>query len=173
MRTDEFNDTIVPMRAGLKEYACRLAGNPDEADDMVQEVMLRLWNMRSRLDVAGRNKSLAFTILRNLANDRWRHLRHESGSIAGAEPIGDDGTGPEVSDEAALVRTIVERLPVLQRMLFRMKEIEGYDSNDIMRITGCSAESLRKNLSRARQNIRREFVRLTSGTHNRPTASRP
>lgn len=60
------------------------------------------------------------------------------------------------------MRRIVDTLPALQRMIFRMKEIEGYDASEIMQITGCSAENLRKNLSRARMRIREEFVRLTA-----------
>ena len=60
------------------------------------------------------------------------------------------------------MRRIVDTLPALQRMIFRMKEIEGYDAGEIMQITGCSAENLRKNLSRARMRIREEFVRLTA-----------
>lgn len=45
----------------------------------------------------------------------------------------------ETLDEMALIRNIVEHLPPLQRQLFRMKEIEGYDAGEIMQITGCTA----------------------------------
>lgn len=162
MRTDEFNDKIIPMRGELKQLACHLTGNDDVAEDLAQEVMLRLWNMRDSLAADGRNRALATTMLHNLVNDRWRHGRYEQGHASTAEQIGDDGTAVEARDEADLVRRIVESLPDLQRMIFRMKEIEGYDSSEIMQITGCSAESLRKNLSRARMRIRREFVRLTA-----------
>lgn len=48
-----------------------------------------------------------------------------------------------------------------QARIFRMKEIEGYDSKEIMQITGCSAESLRQNLSRARRKILSDFTKLT------------
>lgn len=162
MRTDEFNDKIIPMRGELKQLACHLTGNDDVAEDLAQEVMLRLWNMRDSLAADGRNHALATTMLRNLVNDRWRHGRYEQWHASTAEQIGDDGTAVEARDEADLVRRIVERLPDLQRMIFRMKEIEGYDSSEIMQITGCSAESLRKNLSRARMRIRQEYVRLTA-----------
>ena len=67
----------------------------------------------------------------------------------------------ERHDEAELVRLIVEHLPPLQARIFRMKEIEGYDSKEIMQITGCSAESLRQNLSRARRKILSDFTKLT------------
>ena len=142
MRTDEFNNTILPMRGELKGLACRLAGDTCTAEDMVQEVMLRLWS--------------------KLAADRRRHGRYEQGRAATYEPAADYSDALEARDEADLVRRIVDTLPALQRMIFRMKEIEGYDASEIMQITGCSAENLRKNLSRARMRIREEFVRLTA-----------
>jgi len=46
MRTEEFNHIILPMRSNLKAYALRLTESDDNAEDLVQEVMLRLWDMR-------------------------------------------------------------------------------------------------------------------------------
>ncbi|WP_286375296.1 hypothetical protein [Xylanibacter rodentium] len=43
-----------------------------------------------------------------------------------------------------------------------MKEMEGYEADEIMAITGCTSESLRQNLSRARRRIREEFIRITT-----------
>ena len=43
MRTEEFNHIILPMRSDLKAYALRLTESDDNAEDLVQEVMLRLW----------------------------------------------------------------------------------------------------------------------------------
>ena len=72
-----------------------------------------------------------------------------------------EGLKAENTDEISLIRTIVEHLPPLQQKLFKMKEIEGYESAEIMKITGCSAESLRQNLSRARRKILADFAKLT------------
>lgn len=49
MRTEEFKHIILPMRSNLKAYALRLTENDDNAEDLVQEVMLRLWDMRQRI----------------------------------------------------------------------------------------------------------------------------
>ena len=72
----------------------------------------------------------------------------------------------ETLDEMALIRNIVEHLPPLQRQLFRMKEIEGYDAGEIMQITGCTADNLRKNLSRARLKIRDTYMKLMKGARD-------
>lgn len=161
MKPEEFNHTIVPMRAGLKEQARRMTGDDALAEDLVQEVMLRMWSMRQSLERYSDKRALAVTILRNMVCDRWRHSRLEQGKPSdGGEPVAEDLTA-ERHDEAELVRLIVEHLPPLQARIFRMKEIEGYDSKEIMQITGCSAESLRQNLSRARRKILSDFTKLT------------
>ena len=148
MTAEEFNHIIVPMREDLKRQARNMTGDDSRAEDLVQEVLLKMWSMRSQLDMYDNKKALAVTILKNKAKDAWKHDRFESG--------GGSETAERVSEE-----TIVEHLPPLQRKLFKMKEIEGYDSAEIMQITGCSAESLRQNLSRARRKILADFAKLT------------
>ena len=66
------------------------------------------------------------------------------------------------SEDMELIRMIIESLPPLQSRIFRMKEIEGYTKEEIIKITGCTDESLRQNLSRARKKIREEFIKIQS-----------
>lgn len=59
MKPSEFNHIILPMRDELLGYALSVTRSEDNAEDLVQEVMLRLWDMRERLSSEGRLKSLA------------------------------------------------------------------------------------------------------------------
>ncbi len=74
-----------------------------------------------------------------------------------------DDLSAEAKDSVRLVGRIVDQLPPLQRQIFRMKEIEGYEMEEIMQIVGCSADNLRKNLSRARLRIREVYMRIMKG----------
>ena len=163
MKPGEFNHKVLPMRDRLKGYAARLSGNDDDAEDIVQEVMLRLWNMRQRLGDGDSVVSLAFTIAHNLWVDKCRSVK--TATQPGAEldnlPVVDASV--EERDEVRLIRQIVDALPPLQRQLFKMKEIEGYESEEIMQITGCSADNLRRNLSRARLKIRDTYMKMMKG----------
>ena len=76
MKPSEFNHIILPMRDELLGYALSVTKSEDNAEDIVQEVMLRLWDMRSRLDSRGRLKSLAMTMIHNLYLDQLRHESH-------------------------------------------------------------------------------------------------
>ena len=73
MRTEEFNHIILPMRCDLKAYALRLTESDDNAEDLVQEVMLRLWDMRQNIKAEDNLKALAITIMRNKFYDQCRH----------------------------------------------------------------------------------------------------
>lgn len=162
MKPEEFNRIIIPMRDELKGLARKLTGDDYSAEDLVQEVMLKLWSMRITLDRYENKRALAMTMLRNKYSDQWRHNRLENGKAATYSLTDDNWHRAEVKDEADLIRLIVEHLPELQRQMFKMKEIEGYESSEIMKITGCTAENLRQNLSRARRKIRKDFIKITA-----------
>lgn len=163
MGIEEFNKDIVPMRSELRDIALKMTGNEDESEDFTQEVLLKLWSIRDTLDQHSCHKALAITILKNKINDRWRHRQLEREMNTGkASCIAEEDNTVENADEVDIIRTIIDTLPNLQQTIFRMKEIEGYEQEEIMKITGCSPDSLRQNLSRARKRIRSEFIRITA-----------
>lgn len=65
MKPEEFNRIIIPMRDELKGLARKLTGDDYSAEDLVQEVMLKLWSMRATLDRYENKRALAMTMLRN------------------------------------------------------------------------------------------------------------
>lgn len=72
MKPEEFNRIIIPMRDELKGLARKLTGDDYSAEDLVQEVMLKLWSMRATLDRYENKRALAMTMLRNKYSDQWR-----------------------------------------------------------------------------------------------------
>lgn len=159
MEIKTFNEQIVAHREQLLIRARQMVGDDAVAEDLVQEVMLKLWTVRSTLDDHPNPVALAMSTLRHKAIDHLRHRRLEQGSPQG-EPTTVNAV--ESRDEVALIRHIVATLPPLQAQVFRMKEIEGYEASEIMAITGCSADNLRQLLSRARRRIREEYIRITN-----------
>ena len=160
MNLKDFTEKVVPLREELLIQAQRLSRNDDSAEDLVQEVMLRLWNMHDSLENHQNVRTLALTILRNKYTDQWRHRQLESGKESCYEASTNDNAA-EMNDEMAIIRTIIKHLPPLQQQIMTMKEIEGYEAEEIIKITGCTADSLRQNLSRARRRIQQEYIRMT------------
>lgn len=159
MTTEDFYHIILPLRDDLLRYALKLTSGSPDADDLVQETLLRLWDMRPRLNSGDNLRALAVTMVRNRFYDSQRHSQHSRGLTLADDRAVDDRRA-EQRDEVRLIHIIVDHLPPLQQRLFRMKEIEGYTAEEIMHITGCSPDALRKNLSRARMKIRQEYINI-------------
>jgi RNA polymerase sigma-70 factor (ECF subfamily) len=60
----------------------------------------------------------------------------------------------------ATVARIIERLPETQRMIIRLRDIEGYQPAEIAEILGCEPSAVRMNLSRARKKVKEEFFNI-------------
>lgn len=162
MDLKEFTEKIIPLRPDVLVQAQRLTGDDNDAEDLVQEVMLKLWTMRESIGSHPNVKALSFTILQNKHRDAWRHRQVVNKS---EDLLHDADCGYSIAeslDETAIIRHIMDHLPPLQNQIIRMKEIEGYSSDEIMQITGCSADSIRQNLSRARRKIREEYIRIST-----------
>lgn len=72
MELKQFKITVVPLRDKLLNYARRMTDDPSDAEDAVQEVMLKLWNLRQKLDEYRSIEAVAMTMTHHLCMDMWR-----------------------------------------------------------------------------------------------------
>lgn len=157
MELKEFKITVLPLRAKLMGYARKLTDEPEDAEDAVQEVLLKLWNKRLELEQYRSIEAFAMTLTHNICIDMWRCKRNDTLSldiVQAASPTGTPERLLEIKDEIHLMHEIIDSLPNLQRTIMQMKDIEGYETDEIAEITGCGPEAIRSNLSRARKKVR-------------------
>lgn len=165
MKHDLFKQEIIPIRDNLFLTAFRILENKDDAEDAVQEAMIRLWNLRDDLEKYDNRAALAMTITKNQCIDKIR----SRGKTVSIEP---DLYRRASSDNPYLrlerkntedvLKAIIEDLPALQKAIVTMKDVDGYELAEIAKITGSTPEAVRVNLSRARKKVREEFVRITT-----------
>ena len=166
-----FTSKIIPLRKKLLAYSAKLAGGQVEAEDVVQDVFLKLWTMRDSLDGYDSVEALAFTITKNKTLDELKRCRSESldNMESSAYPVNFEGSDSlkiiEEKDLVEHVKRYIEALPALQQTIIRMKDVEGYELTDIAAITGAQNEAVRVNLSRARKKIRAQLIRLYNFEH--------
>ncbi len=154
MELKQFKISVLPLRNKLLNYARKLTESPDDAEDAVQEVLLKLWNKRLELEQYRNIEAFAMTMTHNLCMDMWRtrHTASVPGRVCtGCHSRWNTGTIAEIKDEIRLMHEIINSLPTLQRTIMRMKDIEEYETEEIADITGCNPEAIRSNLSRARK----------------------
>lgn len=151
MTTEEFKQEAQTIRLRLVNQARRYLGDTDEAEDVVQDVLLRLWQMHAELTVP--MLPLATTVTRNRAIDHLRKRQHLESveQIAVAEESQDD-------ERLGRVLAIIDTLPALQQTILRLRHMESMEMCDIAELIGSNEVAVRKALSRARQAVREKYL---------------
>ena len=152
MDETQFEQVAASLRDGMLAAARRYLHDAAEAEDVVQDVLVRLWKMSERLEPDIKNLSQVLT--RNLAIDRLRHQRpHEA--IDGLT----FAVSPEDSEDPRYERIskLISRLPDDWQTVFRLRHADGMSYADIARLTGITEASARQIVSRARRTLLQQY----------------
>ena len=171
MELKEFKIYVLALRPKLLNYARQLTEDKEDAEDAVQEVLLKLWKQRDELEQCRSIEAFATTLVHNTCIDMWRRKRNNlpldrlpASFTADSSP----DAQAVMDDEIRLIHHIIHSsLPPLQRTIMLMKDVEGYETEEIAEITGCNAEAIRSNLSRARKKVREIYLRTIQERNRR------
>ncbi len=151
------------MREQLFFYAQRLLEDIEDAEDIIQEVFLKLWYMRNDLRSYNSVPALSVQITKRLCINRIKVRRRRYEGLE-ATTLTSDMPTPEVEleqkDNLNQVMRIIDRLPGLQQTILRMRHIDGFEVEEIAELTGSKPEAIRMNLSRARKKIKEQFFSM-------------
>ena len=150
------------MRPALLRMATHYTEDTDEAEDVVQETLLKLWFLRDRLSQYRNVEALAMIITKHLCINRKRGQHLVTVSLEeGLTIIGEQNPERRLMDEERMQELLdmIATLPDLQQSILKMKHIEGMEVEEIARLTGSTPIAVRTNLSRARKKVREQFMR--------------
>jgi len=161
MNAKDFEILARSLRPGLVKTARRIVDNTDEAEDVAQDVMLKLWNMRDCLDRYNSVGSLGMVMARRMALNVLR-ARHPSVSVEEVCSESYDDLSPEEvlvrQETSEKIDAVLASLPESQQTLIRLRHVEGYDNAAIASILGSSEGAVRTALSRARRRVAEIFA---------------
>ncbi|MDL2221967.1 RNA polymerase sigma factor [Parabacteroides sp. OttesenSCG-928-N08] len=163
MEQEQFKQEVVPLRNELLIYAQRLLNHEEEAEDIVQEVFLKLWDMRAELGGYNSIAALATTITKHLCLNRNKQLQRTQGDFDAIVVVSDTASPHqqlEEKDNVSHLMRLIDQLPGLQQTILRMKHVDGFEVEEIAQLTGSSADAVRMNLSRARRRVRQLFINM-------------
>ncbi|MCB0804390.1 MAG: sigma-70 family RNA polymerase sigma factor [Bacteroidales bacterium] len=145
------------MKHKLFRLANRLLRNIPEAEDVVQEVFIRLWNRRDKLTQYKSLEAFSVTITKNLCLDRLKSKRNKTDELT-EQNVKPERLTPakamELNDSYRMINKLINRLPEQQRLIIQMRDIEGYEHAEIAEMLNTNENAVRVNLSRARKKIR-------------------
>ena len=149
--------------------AFRILCDEDEAKDAVQESFIKIWKHMNRYDVNIKFSTWFHTIVTNSALDRLRSQRRLNAVPIEAlgESIGRiQNHNPERhadnADLARLIRSISEKLPITQKLVFILRDIHGFPSKEVERILDLPENSVKSNLYHARKAVKGKLNALVS-----------
>jgi RNA polymerase sigma factor (sigma-70 family) len=157
MDQQEFKSRVFSLKNKLYRFARRWMNSAEEAEDIVQDVFIRLWNRRERLGEYRSVEALAMVTTRNLCIDKLKVRKLTTERIEDLRSEVEDVKTEERSEISLLVqriREIIPSLPLQQRIVIQLRDIEGYDFEEIAEIMDMNENAVRVNLSRARKRIR-------------------
>lgn len=163
MSPEEFKINVLPLKNKLFRLSYRILGGTEEAEDSVQDALIKLWNRREELKNYSSIEAFAMTITKNLCVDRIRsrdfrteRLNDNQVLTAGQDP----GEVLERNDFTGFIRRIIENLPDQQKAIMHMRDIEGLEYEQIAEVMELNVNAVRVNLSRARKKVRDTILKI-------------
>ena len=145
------------LRPALLRTALKVLSDDDLAEDVAQDTLLKLWDMRDRLYKYQSVDTLAMIIARNKCLDIVR----QRGRVINVSLDDFDATAPMLSPVDEMIDAeaddeadeILAQLPENQRFVLKMKHIDGMEVDEIASVTGSTPNAIRVTLSRARKRV--------------------
>ena len=153
MKEVSFRNDVLPLKNVLFRLALRITTNREEAEDVVQETLMRVWDKRAEWDAIDSMEAFALSVCRNLSIDfTKRKGRHDAS-------LDDAGVSPQ-SNRVRLVRQIIDTLPEKQRSCIQLRDFEGKSYKEVAEVMGISESQVKVNIFRARQAVKTKFEQL-------------
>lgn len=161
----DFRTDILPLKNQLYRLALRITLNPQEAEDIVQDTMIKVWNRRDSWDEIENIEAFSMTICRNLSLDTMKRKGRQDASLDDMpferpDTGGDPFTNLVHKDNLDRIRKVMDSLPENQRTCMQLRDFEGLSYREIAEIVGVTEGQVKINIFRARQEVRK---RVTGG----------
>lgn len=165
MNAQEFKQRFMPFHRLLYRVAFHLTGNVQDAEDLLQDTYLKLWQKRNDLREEAVNQAYLVTLMRNLLRDQQRLKHIDSSAELRNELSPPDERSLEgqiaARDEASQMESLISQLPKRDEEIIRMHLMEERTYDEIEQDTGLSQGNIRIIVMRTKQKLKQQFIKLT------------
>lgn len=161
----EFTTLVMPFKDKVFRLSKRLLVSTEEAEDAMQEILLRLWNNKTKISSYNNVEAFAMTMTKNFCLDRLKskqaqnlkivHSNYQDHNVSLQKQV-------EANDSVGWVSKIIETLPEQQKLILQLRDIEEYDFDEIAEVMEMNPTAIRVALSRARKTIREQLINTHS-----------
>lgn len=184
---ESFGILLRKYRAPMVNFLYRMVRDAATAEDLAQEVFLRIYRARKQYSPSAKFTTWLFRIATNLALNSVRDNRHRQMDVSIDAPAKEDEAPVELParemrideymaerDRTAFIRNAISALPEKQRVAVLLHKYEEMDYGEIARILDCSESALKSLLFRAYETLRVQLAPLVAQpVANPPGEGRP
>ena len=163
MTAEEFKQRILPIQSAMQLVAERMLGSDADAEDIVQDVFLALWQKRDDLEHIDNIKGYCIQATRSRCIDHIRKLKIHAAHEETIRIISDDAILEEVDEtqhRSQLLQEMLSLLPETQKKIITLKYFEDYDTAQISQALGISQANVYTTLSRAIHSLKEKIKNL-------------
>lgn len=164
MELQEFKSQVLPLKDRLYRTAFFLLKSVEETEDVLQDVMVKMWERRERLKEYQSIEAFAVTVTKNACFDRIKSKKHKNNFDISDFEFDSNTISPQTKLEQkqsyGVMLEAFNRLPEQQRLLVTLRDVEGYGYEEIAQITTLQINNIRVGLSRARKAARQYYLEM-------------
>lgn len=161
-----FRNDFLPLKEKIFRTALRITLSRDEAEDITQDVLLRVWNLRASLSAVTSLEAYCVTMGKNLALDRVNRAEARNASLTEAEETTPDSATPTADERMfaeerrRLVARLFQTLPEKQRTALQLRDIEEHSYQEVAEIMDITEADVKVTLHRARLALKNKILKL-------------
>jgi len=163
MTIKNFTQLIMPIKDRLYRFALRMVENGVEAEDVVQEVLIKLWHKREELPSINNLEAWSIRLTRNLSVDKLRAKRHQTEYLDQRHDTASPNLNPaqltEGKDTLKRIHQLIQALPEHQKLVLQLRDIEELSYKEIAEILEMPMNQVKVNLFRGRQNLKKAILK--------------
>ena len=158
MQEISFRDNILPLKDKLFRLALRITFDRAEAEDIVQDALIKVWNKRDEWGELESIEAYCLTVVRNLAIDRSQKKEAQNLTLTPETQEMPDAQTPESqferNEQFQLVHRLVNELPEKQRTIVQLRDIEGKSYKEIAEVLDVSPQTVAYRIQQALKLLR-------------------
>lgn len=156
MENISFRTTVLPLSDKLYRLALRITMNKAEAEDVVQDTLLKVWERRDEWEQINNLEAFAIATCRNRALDIVKRAGRKTESLDEMAHFSNQTPHEQLveNEEISLVRRLMDDLPEVQRTIMLLRDIEGKTYQEIAQMLDISETQVKVYLHRARTKIK-------------------
>lgn len=164
MSLDDFNRKVLPVKDKLYRFALKFMKDKQDAEDIVQDVLMKIWNQQNALRDLLNFDAWCMKLIRNQSLDRLKSSHYKSSHLkidADTESVGNTPyEHAEKNNKLNIVRKLIDSLPEKQQEVIHLRDVEGFSYQEIADITAMEVNMVKVYLFRARNTIKAKLLNI-------------